>query len=82
MPFKTVATDLDMAYFASGRHFHLSSLFLHKALQPGLPTNCSPTNCSESPVVSKAESIQSIVLCGNFAPIADANRYDKQQYEI
>jgi sugar/nucleoside kinase (ribokinase family) len=26
-----------MAYLASARHFHLSSLFLHKALQPDLP---------------------------------------------
>lgn len=34
------ATDLDMAYLASGRHFHLSSLFLHKALQPHLPEIC------------------------------------------
>jgi sugar/nucleoside kinase (ribokinase family) len=34
------ATDLDMAYLASGRHFHLSSLFLHKALQPDLPRIC------------------------------------------
>ena len=31
------ASDLDMEYLASGRHFHLSSLFLHKALQPDLP---------------------------------------------
>jgi len=31
------AKDLDMSYLASGRHFHLSSLFLHKALQPDLP---------------------------------------------
>jgi len=29
--------DLDMDYLASARHFHLSSLFLHKALQPQLP---------------------------------------------
>jgi sugar/nucleoside kinase (ribokinase family) len=35
--FEMAATDLDMAYLASGRHFHLSSLFLHKALQPDLP---------------------------------------------
>jgi sugar/nucleoside kinase (ribokinase family) len=34
------AADLDMAYLASGRHFHLSSLFLHKALQPDLPKIC------------------------------------------
>lgn len=31
------AGDLDMKYLASGRHFHLSSLFLQKALQPDLP---------------------------------------------
>ena len=30
-------SDLDMDYLASARHFHLSSLFLHKALQPDLP---------------------------------------------
>jgi len=29
--------DLDMEYLASGRHFHLSSLFLHRALQADLP---------------------------------------------
>jgi sugar/nucleoside kinase (ribokinase family) len=34
------ASDLDMNYLASGRHFHLSSLFLHKALQPDLPRIC------------------------------------------
>jgi sugar/nucleoside kinase (ribokinase family) len=38
--FEMAATDLDMAYLASGRHFHLSSLFLHKALQPHLPEIC------------------------------------------
>lgn len=38
--FEMAATDLDMAYLASGRHFHLSSLFLHKALQPDLPRIC------------------------------------------
>jgi sugar/nucleoside kinase (ribokinase family) len=26
-----------MEYLASGRHFHLSSLFLHRSLQPALP---------------------------------------------
>jgi sugar/nucleoside kinase (ribokinase family) len=31
------ASDLDIVYLASGRHFHLSSLFLHKMLQPDLP---------------------------------------------
>lgn len=35
--FEMSASDLDMDYLASGRHFHLSSLFLHKALQPDLP---------------------------------------------
>ena len=35
--FEMAAADLDMPYLASGRHFHLSSLFLHKALQPDLP---------------------------------------------
>lgn len=35
--FEMAATDLDMAYLASGRHFHLSSLFLHKKLQSDLP---------------------------------------------
>jgi sugar/nucleoside kinase (ribokinase family) len=34
--FEMVAADLDMAYLASSRHFHLSSFFLHKALQPDL----------------------------------------------
>jgi sugar/nucleoside kinase (ribokinase family) len=29
--------DLDLAYLKSGRHFHLSSLFLQRALAPGLP---------------------------------------------
>jgi sugar/nucleoside kinase (ribokinase family) len=35
-----VAEDLDMDYLASGRHFHLSSLFLLKGLQPSLPGLC------------------------------------------
>ena len=35
--FEMAATDLDMDYLASARHFHLSSLFLHRALQPDLP---------------------------------------------
>jgi sugar/nucleoside kinase (ribokinase family) len=35
--FEMAFSDLDMAYLASARHFHLSSLFLHKALQPDLP---------------------------------------------
>jgi sugar/nucleoside kinase (ribokinase family) len=35
--FEMDAADLDMDYLASGRHFHLSSFFLHKALQPDLP---------------------------------------------
>ncbi|HVJ08431.1 MAG TPA: sugar kinase [Acidisarcina sp.] len=29
--------DLDVEYLKAGRHFHLSSLFLQKGLQPGLP---------------------------------------------
>jgi sugar/nucleoside kinase (ribokinase family) len=29
--------DLNFAYLASSRHFHLSSLFLQRGLQPGLP---------------------------------------------
>jgi sugar/nucleoside kinase (ribokinase family) len=29
--------DLDLEYLASARHFHLSSLFLHRALRPHLP---------------------------------------------
>lgn len=29
--------DLDLAYLTSARHFHLSSLFLQRALQPGVP---------------------------------------------
>jgi sugar/nucleoside kinase (ribokinase family) len=35
--FEMNAADIDMDYLRSGRHFHLSSLFLHKALQPDLP---------------------------------------------
>jgi sugar/nucleoside kinase (ribokinase family) len=35
--FEMDANDIDLDYLASGRHFHLSSLFLHKALQPALP---------------------------------------------
>ena len=35
-----VMADLDLEYLASGRHFHLSSLFLQKALQPDLPMLC------------------------------------------
>ena len=31
------AADLDLPYLTSARHFHLSSLFLQTALQPGLP---------------------------------------------
>jgi sugar/nucleoside kinase (ribokinase family) len=38
--FDMVAGDLDLSYLASGRHFHLSSLFLLKALQPDLPRIC------------------------------------------
>lgn len=29
--------DLDLEYLASGRHFHLSSFFLHRALRPRIP---------------------------------------------
>jgi sugar/nucleoside kinase (ribokinase family) len=35
--FEMAAADIDMDYLASSRHFHLCSLFLHKALQPDLP---------------------------------------------
>lgn len=35
--FQMTRADLDLDYLASSRHFHLSSLFLHKALQPDLP---------------------------------------------
>lgn len=35
--FEMSAKDLDLDYLASSRHFHLSSLFLHKALAPDLP---------------------------------------------
>ena len=31
------AEDLSVEYLSSSRHFHLSSLFLQRALQPGLP---------------------------------------------
>lgn len=34
------ADELDFDYLASGQHFHISSLFLQKALQPGLPDLC------------------------------------------
>jgi sugar/nucleoside kinase (ribokinase family) len=34
------ASDLDLSYLSSARHFHLSSLFLHKALQGDLPRIC------------------------------------------
>jgi sugar/nucleoside kinase (ribokinase family) len=33
-------SDLDLSYLASGRHFHISSLFLQKALQADLPALC------------------------------------------
>jgi sugar/nucleoside kinase (ribokinase family) len=32
--------DIDMSFIASSRHFHLSSLFLQKKLQPDLPRLC------------------------------------------
>ena len=35
--FEMMIEDLDLDYLASSRHFHLSSLFLHKALKPHLP---------------------------------------------
>ena len=35
--FEMSQADLDLDYLSCARHFHLSSLFLHKALQPGLP---------------------------------------------
>ena len=35
--FEMSKADLDIDYLASARHFHLSSLFLHRALQAGLP---------------------------------------------
>lgn len=35
--FEMSRADLDVDYLASARHFHLSSLFLHRALQPDLP---------------------------------------------
>ena len=34
------AEELDVEYLASGRHFHVSSLFLQKALRPDLPALC------------------------------------------
>jgi len=34
--FEMCGADLDMEYLASARHFHLSSLFLQKSLQPDL----------------------------------------------
>jgi sugar/nucleoside kinase (ribokinase family) len=35
--FEMDSNDLDLEYLTSARHFHLSSLFLHKALKPALP---------------------------------------------
>ena len=35
--FEMTVADLDLDYLCSGRHFHLSSLFLQKGLQAGLP---------------------------------------------
>ncbi|HEX5235825.1 MAG TPA: sugar kinase [Silvibacterium sp.] len=35
--FEMTIADLDIDYLASAGHFHLSSLFLQKGLQPGLP---------------------------------------------
>ena len=34
------ASELDLDYLAASRHFHISSLFLQKALQPDLPMIC------------------------------------------
>jgi sugar/nucleoside kinase (ribokinase family) len=34
------ASDLDFRYLASGRHFHVSSIYLQKGLQAGLPDLC------------------------------------------
>ncbi len=38
--FEMSAEDLDMDYLASGRHFHISSLYLHKVLLPDIPRIC------------------------------------------
>lgn len=38
--FEMEAADLDLSYLASARHFHLSSLFLHKALRADIPRIC------------------------------------------
>ena len=38
--FEMEAADLDLSYLASASHFHLSSLFLHKALRADLPRIC------------------------------------------
>jgi len=35
--FEMCFEDLDLDYLASARHFHLSSFFLHRALQPRIP---------------------------------------------
>jgi sugar/nucleoside kinase (ribokinase family) len=35
--FEMSRADLDIDYLASGRHFHLSSLFLHRGLQADIP---------------------------------------------
>ncbi len=35
--FEMTRADLDLEYLASARHFHLSSLFLHRGLQADLP---------------------------------------------
>jgi len=34
------AADLDFDYLASGRHFHISSIYLQRGLQAGLPDLC------------------------------------------
>jgi sugar/nucleoside kinase (ribokinase family) len=33
-------SELDFEYLSSSRHFHISSIYLQKALQPGLPELC------------------------------------------
>ncbi len=38
--FDMTAADIDRDYLASGKHFHLSSLYLHKGLAPDLPEIC------------------------------------------
>ncbi len=37
---KMTAAEIDLPFLASSRHFHISSLFLQKSLQPDLPNLC------------------------------------------